>query len=110
LDEADPDWQFWHRSFHNALVAACNSPILHRIRQDLFDLAIRYRGLSMRLSADRRDHRMEHRTIMEACIARDGEKAAQLVTNHFAFTRQVILDALARGETAAFLGEIDGVA
>jgi DNA-binding GntR family transcriptional regulator len=110
LEETDPAWQFWHRSFHNAIVAACNSPILHRIRQDLFDQAIRYRRLSMRLSADRRDHSNEHRAIMEACIARDGEKTAELVTNHFAFTRKVILDAVARGETTVFLGEIDGVA
>jgi DNA-binding GntR family transcriptional regulator len=109
LEEASPEWMVWHRGFHNALVSACDSPILHRFRQDLFDLAIRYRGLSRRIAADRRNHREEHRLMMEACIARDGEKAADLVTSHFGLTRQIILDAIARGETDIFRGELDGI-
>lgn len=101
------DWQFWHRAFHDALVAACNSPILQKIRQDLFDRAMRYRRLSGRLSFEWRTHLDEHGAIMDACLARDGEKAATLLSEHFALTRQILLDAIASGEASGFFGDAD---
>jgi GntR family transcriptional regulator, carbon starvation induced regulator len=95
LKEQDGDiWEEAHLGFHEALVAACRSPILHEFRRFLFDLSKRYRNLSLKVSAPDRDHVAEHEAMMKACLARDAELAARLLSEHFALTRKNILSAI----------------
>jgi GntR family transcriptional regulator, carbon starvation induced regulator len=95
LKEQDGEiWQEAHLGFHEALVAACRSPILHEFRRFLFDLSKRYRNLSLKVSAPDRDHVAEHEAMMKACLARDAELAARLLSEHFALTRKNILSAI----------------
>jgi len=95
LKEKDGDvWEKAHLAFHDALVAACRSPILHEFRRFLFDLSTRYRNLSLKVSAPDRDHVAEHEAMMKACLARDAALAARLLAEHFALTRRNILGAI----------------
>jgi DNA-binding GntR family transcriptional regulator len=87
-------WEDAHIAFHDALVAACQSPILHGFRRFLFDLSTRYRNLSLRVSAPDRDHVAEHEGMMKACLAREAELAADLLAQHFALTRRNIITAI----------------
>lgn len=95
LNQQDGEvWENAHLSFHDALVAACRSPILHDFRHFLFDLSTRYRNLSLKVSAPDRDHVAEHEAMMKACLARNAELASRLLAEHFALTRRNITTAI----------------
>ncbi len=82
-----------HTAFHEALVAACGSPWLLRIREHLYVQQERYRWLSMPLARYKRDLNREHREIMEAALARDADRAVRLLTDHLQATADIILNA-----------------
>src|SRR3546814_16095229 len=48
------DWNQAHGEFHEALVSACPSAWLHRIRRLLYEQSERYRRLSVPLDTDRK--------------------------------------------------------
>lgn len=92
-DREQPLWAARHQRFHEALVSACASPWLLRFRQMLFDQARRYRGLSMKHSAN--PGRMDqHRQLMEAALRRDVAAACALAEAHIRDTAKTILDSL----------------
>lgn len=82
-------WDYWHRRFHDALVAACRAPVLHQLRRQLFDLSSRYRNLTRSIAA--RDDLEEHRALMNACLARDASLAKRLIADHFELTGKLVL-------------------
>lgn len=94
----NPRWGELHREFHRALISACNSRWLLEYVDRLFDLADRYRFLSMRSNAWTSQGVLEeHRAIMDAVIARDAERATRLMKEHIRHTpeeahRQVAKD------------------
>lgn len=94
-------WNRANRLFHNALVAACDSPQLMAFRELLYDQSDRYRRLSVRDGLAGRDLGAEHRTIMEAALARDAERAIEHVHDHFLETTRTILSAYVAGEADA---------
>jgi GntR family carbon starvation induced transcriptional regulator len=75
------EWDALHRQFHTALISACASRYLISSCELLFDQADRYRNFSRR-SASNRNIDAEHRSIMEATLARDEEKATTLLKQH----------------------------
>lgn len=85
------DWNQAHGEFHEALVSACPSVWLHRIRRLLYEQSERYRRLSVPLDTDHRDVRDEHRRIMDAVLRRDEAAALQELKNHLLATTQIIL-------------------
>jgi len=87
------DWEAAHDAFHLALVAACDSPWLLKIRAQLYMQAERYRRLSLRISATRRDIAGEHQKLLKAAIARDAECAADLMARHLEATTHYLLEA-----------------
>lgn len=79
-------WSMHHRSFHASLVAACGSPILLSMLDNLFDQAERYVAMSVRDQGTPRDDVQEHEGLMKAALARDVEKACRRCRRHIDLT------------------------
>jgi DNA-binding GntR family transcriptional regulator len=95
--EGDPDrlneaWVRAHAEYHRALVAACESPWLLKLREQLYAQTERYRRLSVPLAHTPRDLGTEHRDIAAAMLARDADQAVALMTQHLSITMQVFAD------------------
>jgi DNA-binding GntR family transcriptional regulator len=84
-------WIGAHAAFHTALVAACDSPWLLRLRDMLYAQSERYRSLSVPLAQGPRDVNAEHTTLMEAVLARDGARAHALIDAHLRATMEIVL-------------------
>jgi DNA-binding GntR family transcriptional regulator len=80
-----------HRRFHEALVAACKSFWLLKLRALLYDQSERYRRLSIPLADHERELNSEHKAIMEAALERDVPRAASLLSTHLERTSQILL-------------------
>jgi DNA-binding GntR family transcriptional regulator len=91
---ANEAWWTAHGSYHRALVSACDSPWLMRLRDQLFDQSERYRilGTQVRMS-NTRDVEREHQEITEAVLARDADRATGLMAAHFEMTTHILLQA-----------------
>jgi len=87
-------WSKVHGRFHEALISACDSPWLLRLRAQLFAQAERYRRLSVPLQKAERDTNSEHRAIMEAALDRNERLATALLATHFEKTTEILLKAL----------------
>lgn len=86
-------WEALHKSFHSDLLRACGSPILLRFCDQLYDLNIRYRYIAGRSGRyAKRDVAREHREILEATIERDGDKASELLQQHYRRTGEFLAD------------------
>jgi GntR family transcriptional regulator, carbon starvation induced regulator len=81
--EAALDWEARNRDFHDALVGACDSQWLMRLRALLYDHSTRYRSYSLSTGALRHDSSLEHQLLHAAALARDAEKACTLIKQHF---------------------------
>ncbi|ODT88928.1 FCD domain-containing protein [Phenylobacterium sp. SCN 70-31] len=78
-------WQRAYKALHRELLSGSGSPVLERIFANLGDRAERYLNLYADFETDReRDHHAEHREIVDALIARDGERLHDLITHYFA--------------------------
>ena len=84
--EAAIDWEARNRDFHNALVGACDSQWLMRLRALLYDHSTRYRSYSLSTGALRRDSSLEHQLLHTAVLARNTEEACALINRHFQAT------------------------
>ncbi|HEY0254738.1 MAG TPA: FCD domain-containing protein, partial [Kofleriaceae bacterium] len=78
------EWDKLNAGFHDALVAACGSPWLMELRKMLFDQHSRYRALAAATTkrSGGRDVAKEHDAIVEAALARQHRRAAELVEAH----------------------------
>lgn len=86
----NPEWEQMHRTFHSCLIAACGSSWLKGFCEQLFDAADCFRHLS-RVSSARRELRQdEHREIMDAVLARDTNKAVELLNLHVTSTAALV--------------------
>jgi DNA-binding GntR family transcriptional regulator len=99
-----------HSEFHEALVSACTSTWLHRIRQILFAQSARYVALSVPLARRERNRNQEHRDLMEAAIERNADRAVELMTAHLNLTTQILLEALEASSNAEALCESTAIA
>ena len=68
-------WSTAHAAYHEALVGACDSPWLLRLRGLLYAQSERYRRLSVPLAEIERDLNREHQAIMTAALDRDAPRA-----------------------------------
>lgn len=92
--QQNADWLRYHRDFHAALVAACDSPVLIGVRNRLFDQAERYVALSITAGGEVRDDVSEHEALMEAVLSRDSELALALNRRHIERTSKKLMHAL----------------
>ncbi len=101
-------WMKAHGNFHQALVSACDSAWLMKMRSSLYVQSERYRQLSVpfRLEAERAPYikaqEDEHRILMEAALKRDLATITDILDAHFGRTAQFV-EALA--SDIAFLSE-----
>lgn len=89
------EWEVRNHQFHKALVGACDSVWLLRMRQLMFDQHERYRRLSRVKTVATRDISDEHRSLFEAAMDRDVDKAASLIEVHISRTTNAVADAFA---------------
>ncbi|MDR0209890.1 MAG: FCD domain-containing protein [Pseudomonas putida] len=90
----DDDWSERHKAFHFALFAACRSTLLLRTIDSLFDRAERYRRFSALRRKVERHKNDEHKQLMDAVLARDSDKALDLLGRHIGETLSRVSDAL----------------
>src|SRR3546814_17739013 len=80
------DYASAHEAFHTALVAACDSNWLNRLRTWLYDQSERYRYLTVPLSRKERDVAYEHENLVQAALNRDADRAVALLGEPLAKT------------------------
>lgn len=83
-------WRAFHHEFHLAVLAACGSEWLIRLRNILYEQSERYRFLSYTLSP--RDVEGEHRAILDATLARDADGAVTALADHLELTARIIAE------------------
>jgi DNA-binding GntR family transcriptional regulator len=86
----NPQWEPLHRAFHTALIGNCGSTWLIRFCEQLADQLFRYRQLSVQRVFPNRHEGDEHRSIVEAAIAGDADKAVALLSAHYQRTADMI--------------------
>ncbi len=85
-------WSAAHAAFHQALVSACDSPWLLRLREMLYNQSERYRRLSVPLAEVARDLGGEHRRLVDVVLARDAGQARALMAQHLELTTRMLLE------------------
>ena len=91
----NPVWEAAHRVFHRSLISGCGSRRVVDICDQLFDLADVYRHIARATSAqEEREGGDEHRPIMEAALARDADRAVDLLVAHFMLTADLCREPL----------------
>lgn len=84
----DDHWSELHKQFHMTLVSACPSERLLQFSSRLFDQAERYRRASALHRRRPRNKSREHEAIKNATLARDADRACELLRNHISRTLQ----------------------
>lgn len=102
-DPTDParlndEWVDLHEAFHAALVEACDSLWLKRMRAMLYAQSERYRRLSVPVRRGKRNVVAEHRAIMDAVLTRDADRACALMAEHLSLTTRILLQADLAGD------------
>ena len=83
-----------HNAYHEALVSACSSQWLLKLRTLLSSQHERYRWISRPLAkVERENLHLEHANIAEATLARNADLAVRLMTEHLELTANIILAA-----------------
>lgn len=93
----NPVWEVAHRVFHRNLINGCGSHWVVDICDQLFDVADIYRHIARATPAQTaREGGDEHRPIMEAALARDADRAVELLVAHFMLTAELCREPLRR--------------
>tara|TARA_R110002096_G_scaffold19729_32_gene65873 strand:+ start:3455 stop:4132 length:678 start_codon:yes stop_codon:yes gene_type:complete len=75
-------WESRNQEFHEALIAACDSAWLLKIRRLLYEQHKRYRLISILEHDETRDVNAEHEAIMRAVLNRDEATACAATESH----------------------------
>jgi len=93
----NPVWEVAHRVFHRNLINGCGSHWVIDICDQLFDVSDIYRHIARATPAQNdREHGDEHKPIMEAALARDADRAVELLVAHFMLTAELCREPLRR--------------
>jgi GntR family transcriptional regulator, carbon starvation induced regulator len=84
-------WESIHQDFHLALISGCNSRWLIRFHNVLAEQSARYRRLSFRFADGKRDIAGEHAKLVDAVLARNADRACELIGAHFSRTTELVL-------------------
>jgi len=83
------EWIRAHSDFHTTILSASGSPRMRDITRSLSDAAELYRRRSIPLAE--RDLPGEHAAIMQATLAREADKAVDVLTAHIEQTRNTLV-------------------
>ena len=107
-EEDDPDvlgdrWVAEHAEFHRALLDGGRNRRLKEVASSLREAAELYRRWSLPLGGDAvgRDVPGEHEALLDAVLARDAERAVELLTAHLTTTTRHLLDGHRTATTVA---------
>lgn len=93
------EWERADRRFHEALVSACGSQWLIRLRNMLHHHAERYRMIALGESSIECDLHGEHQAIAAAALSRKTQSACRLTQMHLQRTTEIVRLALERRGT-----------
>jgi DNA-binding GntR family transcriptional regulator len=94
------DWETLNQDFHEALVAACDSPWLLHFRRTVYLYMQRYRQICLSLTSPSRNVHKEHVALQDAAIARDYASVCVLIDTHLEKTYQRIAASGSLGDGA----------
>ncbi|WP_322896122.1 MULTISPECIES: GntR family transcriptional regulator [unclassified Yoonia] len=83
-------WERANANFHLAMIGACGSTWVLRVRQILNDQCARFRRTAVGLHRNERDLGAEHAAIASAVLARDVALACDLTERHFKATEAAL--------------------
>lgn len=93
-------WDTRHQAFHTAIANGCRSPHLLQVRESLFDQVERYRHLWLRetvLSEEALERkRQQHAALVEVILARQAERAAEMMREHLMTPVPIITEVMRR--------------
>lgn len=95
VEGAFDEWESRNREFHEALVSRCESSWIRSMLETLNRHSERYRRAALAASTPR-DVQGEHSALMEAALARDADRAAEVLATHLATTVSVIAETTQR--------------
>ncbi|OIQ88880.1 DNA-binding transcriptional regulator CsiR [mine drainage metagenome] len=81
-EQVAESWEDRNSDFHKALISACSSRWILHFREILYHQSERYRRFSLVSQRGERDVHAEHKAIMDATLARDGDLACRLIEEH----------------------------
>jgi len=95
--EPGDEWEKAHHAFHFALVSSCRSQQLLRYREQLIDMAARYRRFACRQLSrvpGRGGRASDHAALMDAALTRDAGRAVTIIEDHFISSATSAIEAL----------------
>jgi GntR family transcriptional regulator, carbon starvation induced regulator len=92
------EWERRNREFHSALISACGSEWLLRLRGIMYQQLERYRRISILNSRGHRDIAEEHHAIYQAVIQRKVLRASDLMEMHLDETAREVRRAIVENE------------
>ncbi len=102
-------WLTVHRQFHAATVAACSSPWMLSILENLYDHLDRYQAKAWTESGLRAPSLVEHQAILAACLAGDQDEAAAALALHLE-SAMTFITGVIRASQADELGTVEAAA
>jgi len=86
LKGSDMDWEAQHKKFHMALLSGCQSSLLLKFCDQLYDQNIRYRNIARPSAAPKRNTADEHDAILNHVLDRDADNAVDELISHYQIT------------------------
>jgi len=101
-EDISEEWLKAHEAFHLAILGGCRNRYLVETAERLRSISVVYRCWTRpALERTHRDLAREHREIMEACVARDGEAAVRLTEAHIRRTTELLISGREGAEAPA---------
>ena len=89
-DVAQDAWAETHAAYHEALFSACQNARLMHIVRTFSEEAALYRRWSVSLGHVNHEAAAEHRALLDFCLSREADKAADVLRQHISHTRQML--------------------
>ena len=87
----DERWEEIHRSFHFALIGACDSPTLLRFCKQIYHRFDRYRRIAIPAQSFMAGSAMDHVEITKAALNGEGPRAQSLLLRHIDDIAEVVV-------------------
>jgi GntR family transcriptional regulator, carbon starvation induced regulator len=84
------EWEHWHREFHIGMRSGYRSSMMLQFCETLLDLSNRYRRLLPPPTPMQREAHREHQAITDVGLARNADRACEIIKDHIRCTRKFI--------------------